>query len=92
MDALIWVLDSEVPLQTDKLCNDLRVKIGAVDLDLENAPTILTHLGCSFERIEVMASSSTVRLVHFTLREWLNSKSTCPLSCSGCISIKVCGL
>ena len=73
MDALMWVSNSERPLQTSELCHALGVKIGSADLDLENVPTIRTLLGCSLGLITVEASSSTVRLVHLTLQEYLSN-------------------
>ena len=73
MDALVWVSNSERPLHTSELCHALGVKIGSEDLDLGNIPTIRTLLGCSLGLIAVEASSSTVRLVHFTLQEFLSN-------------------
>jgi len=69
--ALIWVLDLERALQISELFHTSGVKIGALDLDLEKAPTVLTLLGCSFEFTTVMASSSTVQLVRSALRGYL---------------------
>ena len=72
MEALMWVLSSERPLHTTELCHALGVKIGSTDLDVENVPTIRTLLACSLGLITVEASSSTVRLVHFSLQEYLS--------------------
>ena len=73
MDALMWVSNSERPLEASELCHALGVKIGSTDLDLENIPTIRTLIGCSLGLITVEASSSVVRLVHFTLQEYLSN-------------------
>ena len=73
MEALIWVSNSERPLKTHELCHALGVKIGSTDLDLENVPTIRTLLGCSLGLITVEVYTSTVRLVHFTLQEYLSN-------------------
>ena len=54
-------------------CYALGVKIGSTDLDLENVPTIRTLRGCSLGLITAEASSSTVRLVHLTLQEYLSN-------------------
>ena len=86
MEALMWVSNSQRPLQTTELCHALGVKIESPildveniptirplsDLDVENIPTIRTLLACSLGLITVEASSSTVRLVHFTLKEYLS--------------------
>ena len=71
----MWVSNSERPLKTSELCHALGVKIGSTDLDLENIPEIRTILACSLGLITVEASSSTVRLVHFTLQEYLSHNS-----------------
>jgi len=73
MDALMWVSNSERPLHTSELCHALGVKIGAADLDIEKVPTIRTLLGCSLGLIAVEASSSTVRILHSTLQEYLSN-------------------
>jgi len=73
MDALMWISNSERPLEASELCHALGVKIGSTDLDLENIPTIRTLIGCSLGLITVEASSSVVRLVHFTLQEYLSN-------------------
>jgi len=68
----MWVSNSERPLHTSELCHALGVKIGSVDLDIENVPTIRTLLRCSLGLIAVEKSSSTVRLVHSTLQDYLS--------------------
>ena len=72
MEALMWVSNSQRPLKATELCHALGVKIESPDLDVENIPTIRTLLACSLGLITVEASSSTVRLVHFTLKEYLS--------------------
>jgi len=71
LKALMWVLYSERPLRTGELCHALGVEMGSTDLDLENFPTLRTILASSLGLLAVEASSSTVRLVHFTLQEHL---------------------
>jgi len=73
IDALMWVSNSERPLQASELCHALGVRIGSTDLDVENVPTIRTLIGSSLGLITVEASSSIVRLVHFTLQEYISS-------------------
>ena len=72
MEALMWVSNSERPLHTTEICHALGARIGSADLDLENVPTIRTLLACSLGLIRVEESSSTVRLVHFSLQEYLS--------------------
>ena len=74
MDVLMWLSHVERPLHVDELCHALGVE-GSVDLDIRNIPTIETLLACSLGLITIEKSSSTVRLVHYTLQEYL---SYCP--------------
>ena len=71
LKVLMWVLYSERPLQTEELCHALGVEIGSTDLDHENIPALRTLLSSCLGLVTVEASSSTVRLVHFTLQEHL---------------------
>ena len=73
MEALMWVSNSERPLHTSELCHALGVKIGSTDLDLENIPEIRTIMACSLGLVTIEGSSSTVRLVHFTVHEYLSN-------------------
>jgi len=76
LKALMWVLYSERPLQTEELCHSLAVEIGFADLDLEGVPALRIVLASCLGLITVEVSSSTVRLVHFTLQEYLSGPPT----------------
>ena len=76
LKVLMWVLYSERPLKAEELCHALGVELGSRDLDLENIPALRTLLASSLGLVTVEVSSSTVRLVHFTLQEHLLSDST----------------
>ena len=76
LKVLKWVLYSERPLRTDELCHALAVEMGSPDLDPKNIPMLRTLLSSSLGLVTVEASSSTVRLVHFTLHEHLLSDPT----------------
>src|SRR5205807_4956764 len=69
----MWVLYSERPLQADELCHALGVEVGSADLDVENVPALRTLLASCLGLVTVELSSSTVRLVHYTLQEHLSS-------------------
>ena len=71
LKALMWVLYSERPLRVEELCHALGVEIGSTDLDLENIPESQTLLSSCLGLITIDVSSSTIRLVHFTLQEYL---------------------
>ena len=76
LKVLMWVLYSERPLRAEELCHALGVEIGSVELDPENVPVLRTLLAACLGLVTIEASSSTVRLVHFTLQEYLSSDPT----------------
>ena len=75
MDALMWLSHSERPLNANELCHALGVEIGSPDLDSQNIPAIETLLGCSLGLVTVEASTYTVRLVHYSLQEYLSNNT-----------------
>ena len=70
MDFLMWVLHTERPLHINEFCHTLGVE-GSTDLDIRNIPAIEALLACTLGLVTVEKSSSTVRLVHYTLQEHL---------------------
>jgi len=70
MEVLLWVSHAERPLHVDELCHALGVE-GSTDLGIGNIPAIKTLLSCSRGLVTVEKSSYTVRLVHYTLQEYL---------------------
>jgi len=74
--ALMWVSYSERPLLAKELCDALGVEIGSTDLDPENIPAMRTLLSSCLGLLTVEASSSTVRLMHFTLQDHLLNDPT----------------
>ena len=72
MDILMWVSHAERPLHVDELCHALGVEAGSIDLNTQNIPAIETLLACTLGLVRVEKSSSTVRLVHYTLQEYLS--------------------
>ena len=76
LKTLMWVLNSKRPIRTEELRHAFGVEIGSTELDPENVPALKTLLACCLGLVTLEASSSTVRLVHFTLQEHLSSDST----------------
>jgi len=76
LKVLMWVLHSKRALRAEELCHALGVEIGSADLDQENVPALRTLLASSLGLVTIEASSSTVRLVHFTLQEHLSADPT----------------
>jgi len=75
MEVLMWVSHAERPLHVDELCPALGVEEGSVDLNIRNIPAVETLLACSLGLVMVEKSSSTVRLIHYTLQEYLSHNS-----------------
>jgi len=73
MKVLMWISHSERPLHVDELCHALGVEEGSTDLNIRNIPPIETLLTCCLGLVTVEKSSSTLRLVHYTLQEYLSN-------------------
>jgi len=73
MQALMWVSYAERPLKAKELCHALAVELGSTNFNSGNFPSISTLLSCCQGLITVDKEASTVRLVHFTLQEYLSA-------------------
>jgi len=73
MEALMWISHAERPLQANELCHALAVQPGSIDFDAGNIPSMSTLVSCCQGLITVDKEASTVRLIHFTLQEYLSS-------------------
>ena len=71
--ALMWISHAERPLQADELCYALAVKLGSRDFDVGHIPSMSALVSCCQGLITVDKEASTVRLIHFTLQEYLSS-------------------
>ena len=72
MAALMWISHSERPLNVDEICHALAVEIGLTNINTDNMPSIQTVLSCCQGLAAVDEGSSTIRLIHFTLKEYLS--------------------
>jgi len=73
MAMLLWISHAERPLQADDLCHALAVQLGSTDFDVGNIPSMSTLANCCQGLITVDKEASTVRLIHFTLQEYLSA-------------------
>ena len=73
MAALMWISHSERPLKPDELCHAPAVEIGSPYLNRDNIPSIGTLLACCQGLVTVDKEVFTVRLVHYTLQEYLQA-------------------
>ena len=72
MASLMWISYAERPLSADELCHALAVELGSTDFNGDNAPSMSTLVTCFQGLITVDKEGSTVRLIHFTLQEYLS--------------------
>ena len=72
MAALMWISHAERPLSADELCHALAVELDSADFNGDNAPSMSTLIACCQGLITVDKEGSTVRLIHFTLQEYLS--------------------
>ena len=78
IEVLMWVSHAERPLRIDELCHALAAEMGATDLNHENIRSQDTVLRSCFGLAVVDKETSTVRLIHYTLQEYLSLPGTLP--------------
>ena len=74
MAALMWISHAERPLRSDELCHALAVRLSSTDFDVGNISSMSTLVNCCQGLITVDKEASTVRLIHFTLQEYLSAR------------------
>ena len=72
MVALMWVSHAERQLLADELCHALAVELGSAGFDASNVPSISTLVSCCQGLVTLDKKTSTLRLIHFTLQEYLS--------------------
>ena len=72
MDALMWISHSERPLNVDDICHALAIETGSTEMNANSVPSIGTVLSCCQGLAAVDEGSSTIRLIHFTLKEYFS--------------------
>ncbi|PUU72813.1 hypothetical protein B9Z19DRAFT_1069483 [Tuber borchii] len=78
MDVLMWMSHAERPLHVEELCHALVVEEGSPSLNINKIRANTAPVGekiydnCCLGLVTVESSSSTVRLVHNTLQEYLS--------------------
>jgi len=73
MAALMWISHAERHLKSDELRHGLVLEIGSPNVNIDNAPSIGTLLSCCQGLVVVDKKVSIVRLIHFTLAEYLRA-------------------
>ena len=73
MGALLWISYVEPPWKANPLCHALAIELGSTDFNDGNMPSMTTLVSCCQGLITVDKEASTVRLIHFTLKEYFSS-------------------
>jgi len=73
IEALMWISHAERPLRANELCHALAIQAGSMDFYAGNTPSIKTLVACCQGLITVDNEESTVRLIHYTLKEYLSA-------------------
>jgi len=73
MTALMWTSHAERPLNANELCHAVAIELGFPYFNADAVPSMSTLVGCCQGLITVDAEASTVRLIHFTLQEYLSA-------------------
>ena len=78
MEVLMWVSHAKRPLRIEELCHALAVEMEVTDLDLESVPPQDTVLGSCLGLVVVDKETSKVRLIHYTVQEYLSQPCVLP--------------
>ena len=73
MAVLMWISHSSRPLEADEICSAVSIRIGSNDLNNDDIPEISILLGCCQGLATIEKGTSTIRLIHFTLQEYLRT-------------------
>ena len=71
MAVLMWISHSRRPLQVDEICYAMATQIGSNGLNSDDIPAISTLLSCCEGLANIEKGTSTIRLIHSTLQEYL---------------------
>ncbi|KAK7050660.1 ANK-REP-region domain-containing protein [Favolaschia claudopus] len=72
--TLMWISNALRPLSVAELCQILAVEPGDTSLDLDKVPHIETILAACAGLVTIDRELSTVRVVHYTAQDWLESQ------------------
>ena len=73
MAALMWISYAERPLGPDELSQAIAIEIESPNLNSDNILSIGTLLACCQGLVVIDKEASIVRLIHFTLQEYLRA-------------------
>ena len=75
MAVLTWISHSRRPLRVDEIRHAIATQIGSNGLNKDDIPAISTLISCCQGLATIDEGTSTLRLIHFTLQEYLGTHS-----------------
>ena len=69
--VLMRISRSRRPLQADEMCRTMAIRIGSNGLSNDGIPAISALLACCHGLVTMEKGASSIRLIHFTLQEYL---------------------
>ena len=80
MEVLMWMSHAERPLAIGELCHALAVEVGTTDINHDNiCPQDIVLRSC-LGLVVIDSGASTVRLIHYTLQEYLRLSNVLPVA------------
>ena len=73
MAVLMWMSHSRRPLEVHELCHAVVIRTGSTNHNSDDIPTLSTLINCCQGLVTLEKSGSTIRLIHFTLQEYLRA-------------------
>lgn len=71
MNTLMWIVHARRPLLVTELSEALAIKSGSTSLKTRYCPSQKRMVDCCFGLVAVDEKSSIIRLVHFSVQEYL---------------------
>ena len=72
--SLMWIAYARKLLRVDELCHTLAIQIGELEFDEDNKPSAKIIIESCSGLVNVDYESSTIRLVHYTLQDYIQER------------------
>lgn len=73
--TLMWISHARRPLNVRELQHAMATRLEDTDIDRDNIPSLRTLLDCCCGLVEVDKESNIIRLVHYSLEEYLRDQN-----------------
>ena len=76
LNSLMWISHAKRPLLVDELSEALAIRLGDKSLDRDSQPRLGIMVECCMGLVTVDEKTSEVRLVHFSVQEYLHANQS----------------